>query len=77
MTLQHVVARSQARGLIGGSVTPDRATVSAVHGQLVLEGDVWLAAALRHFALSLPPISEDDRCVVCEGEAVPPCGGLF
>ena len=77
MTLQHVVARSKARGLIGGSVAPDRATMLAVHGQLVLEGDVWLAAALRHFALSLPPLSEEERSVVCEGETVTPCGGLF
>ena len=77
MTLQHVVARSKARGLIGGSVAPDLDTMTTVHGQLVLEGDVWLAAALRHFALSLPPLSEEERSVVCEGETVTPCGGLF
>ena len=77
MTLQHVVARSKARGLIGGSVSPDRATMWAVHGQLVLEGDVWLAAALRHFALSLSLFREEERSVMCEGDVVTPCGGLF
>ena len=55
MSLQHVIARSKARGLINGSATPDLGQAMAVHRLLVLEGDALLAAALLNFARSLPP----------------------
>ena len=58
MSLQHVIARSKARGLINGSATPDLGQAMAVHRQLVLEGDARLASALLMFVLSLPPSSE-------------------
>ena len=77
MSLQHVLARSKARGLINGSLAPDLRTAMAVHGMLVLEGDVGLAAALLQFARTLPSISEEDWPIVCEGETVTPSGGLF
>ena len=55
MTLQHVLARSMARGLINGSAAPDLSQAMAVHRLLVLEGDALLAAAVLRFAQSLPP----------------------
>jgi|TARA_B100002052_G_scaffold260103_1_gene253088 hypothetical protein len=58
MSLQHVIARSKARGLINGSATPDLGQAMAVHRLLVLEGDALLAAALLKFARSLPPSAE-------------------
>ncbi len=58
MSLQHVIARSKARGLINGSATPDLGQAMAVHRLLVLEGDAFLAAALLNFARSLPPSAE-------------------
>ena len=58
MSLQHIVARSKARGLLNGSATPDLAQAIAVHRLLVLEGDALLASALLKFLLSLPTPSE-------------------
>ena len=58
MSLQHVIARSKARGLINGSATPDLGQAMAVHRLLVLEGDAFLAPALLNFARSLPPSAE-------------------
>ena len=58
MSLQHVIARSQARGLINGSATPDLGQAMDVHRLLVLEGDARLASALLTFVLSLPPPAE-------------------
>ena len=58
MSLQHVIARSKARGLINGSATPDLGQAMAVHRLLLLEGDALLAAALLNFARSLPPSAE-------------------
>ena len=58
MSLQHIVARSKARGLLNGSATPDLAQAIAVHRLLVLEGDALLASALLKFVLSLPTPSE-------------------
>lgn len=57
MTLQHVVARSMARGLINGSAAPDLSQAMAVHRLLLVEGDASLAAAVLRFAQSLPPSS--------------------
>ena len=58
MSLQHIVARSKARGLLNGSATPDLAQAIAVHRLLVLEGDALMASALLKFVLSLPTPSE-------------------
>ena len=58
MSLQHVIARSKARGLINGSATPDLGQAMDVHRLLVLEGDARLASALLTFVLSLPPATE-------------------
>ena len=58
MSLQHVIARSKARGLINVSATPDLGQAMAVHRLLVLEGDARLASALLTFVLSLPPAAE-------------------
>ena len=58
MSLQHVIARSKARGLINGSATRDLGQAMAVHRLLVLEGDARLASALLKYVLSLPPSAE-------------------
>ena len=58
MSLQHIVARSKARGLLNGSVTPDLAQAMTAHRLLVLEGDALLASALLKFVLSLQKTPE-------------------
>ena len=53
MSLERVVARGTARGLINGSASPSYEMVISLYKVLVLEGDAVLAAGLLDLVASM------------------------
>ena len=53
MSLERVVARGTARGLINGSAAPSYEMVINLHKILMLEGDAVLAAGLLELVASM------------------------
>jgi len=64
MSLERVVARGTARGLINGSASPSYEMVISLYKVLVLEGDAVLAAGLLDLVASMDRAEVVDRnCV--------------
>ena len=64
MSLERVVARGTARGLINGSASPSYEMVISLYKVLVLEGDAVLAAGLLDLVASMDSAEVVDRnCV--------------
>ena len=64
MSLERVVARGTARGLINGSASPSYEMVISLYKVLVLEGDAVLAAGLLDLVASMDCAEVVDRnCV--------------
>ena len=64
MSLERVVARGTARGLINGSASPSYEMVISLYKVLVLEGDAVLAAGLLDLVASMDRGEVVDRnCV--------------
>ena len=64
MSLERVVARGTARGLINGSASPSYEMVISLYKVLVLEGDAVLAAGLLDLVASMDSADVVDRnCV--------------
>ena len=61
MSLERVVARGTARGLINGSAAPSYEMVINLYKILMLEGDAVLAAALLDLVASMDPSEVEDR----------------
>ena len=64
MSLERVVARGTARGLINGAASPGYDMVISLYKVLVLEGDAVLAAGLLDLVASMDRAEVVDRnCV--------------
>ena len=61
MSLERVVARGTARGLINGSTTPSYEMVINLYKILMLEGDAVLAAGLLDLVASMDLSEVEDR----------------
>ncbi len=61
MSLERVVARGTARGLINGSASPSYEMVISLYKVLVLEGDAVLAAGLLDLVASMDRAEVVDR----------------
>ena len=63
MSLERVVARGTARGLINGTAAPSYEMVINLYKILMLEGDAVLAAGLLDLVVSMDfPELEDRNC---------------
>ena len=61
MSLERVVARGTARGLINGSASPSYEMVICLYKVLMLEGDSVLAAGLLDLVASMDCAEVEDR----------------
>ena len=61
MSLERVVARGTARGLINGSAAPSYEMVINLYKILMFEGDAVLAAGLLDLVASMDPSEVEDR----------------
>ena len=61
MSLERVVARGTARGLINGSTAPSYEMVINLYQILMLEGDAVLAAGLLDLVASMDLSEVEDR----------------
>ena len=61
MSLERVVARGTARGLINGSTSPSYEMVINLYKILMLEGDAVLAAGLLDLVASMDLSEVEDR----------------
>ena len=59
MTLQLIVARGTARGLINGTTSPDYSEVIALRKLLLEEGELTLALGLLTLAQTMNPTPEE------------------
>ena len=61
MSLERVVARATARGLINGSAAPSYEMVINLYQSLMLEGDAVLAAGFLDLVASMDLSEVEDR----------------